>query len=57
MTVNDNYEPMPPMNRWIVECCWHNDVGDPCAEHYAVDALYEPEEELEGRAVAFKVVL
>jgi hypothetical protein len=56
MTVCDEFEPMPPANRWLVECCWHNDVGDPQSETYPVAALYEPDEVVESRAMAFKMV-
>lgn len=54
MTVTDEFEPIHPSNRWFVKCCWQNDVGDACSENYPVAALYEVEEEVEGRAVAFK---
>lgn len=56
MTVCEEYEPMQPINRWFVQCCWQNDVGDPCYEQYPTAALYEVDDEVEGRAVAFKVV-
>lgn len=54
MTVCEEYEPMQPVNRWFVQCCWHNEVGDACCEKYQTAALYEVDDDVEGRAVVFK---
>lgn len=56
MTVIEEFEPLGgPGNHWLVKTAWHNDVGDSCYDDYPVAALYEVEDEVEGRAVAFKV--
>lgn len=55
MTVIEEYEPLGNSNQWFVQTAWHNDVGDTCYDDYPVAALYEVEDEVEGRAVAFKV--
>lgn len=50
MTVTEIFEPEGNTPGWFVECCWHNDVGDACAEVYPASALYTAARVLDGRA-------